>query len=147
MTWDHEVCVLTIETSVTVGFRSHHLAIWLSDYLVPAVFALSQISSLAQIKVSTWIVESLFSRQALDSAVEMFTLWSNLARVIPVHRDSWTRTRSRVVDCKRICVRQQTLSLPPLLLVLPFRGKVKVNAVNMKVKVKSRNVNVEVINK
>ena len=147
MTWDHKVCVLTIETSVTVGFRSHHLAIWLSDYLVPAVLALSQISSLAQIKVSTWIVESLFSRQALDSAVEMFTLWPNLARVKPVHRDSWTRTRSRVVDCKRICVRQQTLSLPPLLLVLPFRGKVKVNAVNMKVKVKSRNVNVEVINK
>ena len=69
VTWDHKVCVLTIETSVTVGFRSHHLAIWLSDYLVPAVLALSQISSLAQIKVSTWIVESLFSRQAFDSVV------------------------------------------------------------------------------
>ena len=37
-------------------------------------------------------------------------------------------------------VRQQTLSLLPLFLILPFRGKV--NAVNMKVKVKSGKVKV-----
>ena len=52
------------------------------------------------------------------------------------------------VIIKSESVRQQTLSLPPLVLVLPFLGgKVKVKAVNMKVKVKSRNVKVEVIKK
>ena len=85
---------------------------------------------------------SPYVTHTLIHAVEMFTLGPNLARVRPVHRDSWTRTRSPVVDCKRVCVRQQTLSLPPLLLVLPFRGKVKVNAVNMKVKVISGKVKV-----
>ena len=49
------------------------------------------------------------------------------------------------VIIKSESVRQQTLSLPPLLFVLPFRGKVK--AANMKVKVKSRNLKVEVIKK